>query len=162
MDTPKLTEAELQINHLLAERESLNAQLEEYLYIIDTRDKEIEKLKRMLAEKIQFRSSFDNQEEQLQSLQDNIHQLKSHAEGMMNLENMVSDSEHVEHELEDANEQQNYFQTQLAGLQERINELTNRNLLLQQDASRIAELESLLEDAERERDELKERLPPEE
>jgi chromosome segregation ATPase len=159
MDTSKPTEAELQINHLLAERESLKAQLEEYLYIIDTRDKEIEKLKRILAEKIQFRSSFDNQEEQLQSLQDNIHQLKSRAEGMMNLENMLSDSENAE---EDANEQQNYFQAQLAGLQERVNELTNRNLLLQQDASRIAELESLLEDAERERDELKERLPPEE
>jgi len=159
MDTSKLTEAELQINHLLAERESLKAQLEEYLYIIDTRDKEIEKLKRTLAEKIQFKSNFDNQEEQLQSLQDNIHQLKSHAEGMMNLENMLSDSESTE---EDANEQQNYFQAQLAGLQERVNELTNRNLLLQQDASRIAELESLLEDAERERDELKERLPPEE
>jgi hypothetical protein len=157
--TPQYTEAEIQINHLIAERESLKAQLEEYLYIISVRDKEIENLRRKMAEKIEFQSDSNNRDQELQSLQDNIYQLKLRNEAAIE---QIGLTTNTEHQLEDSEQQQTYFQTQLTGLQEQIQELNNRNLFLQQEASRAAELESLLEDAERERDELKEQLAKQE
>ena len=164
-NSPKYTEAEIQINHLLAERESLKAQLEEYLYIIAMRDTEIENLRTKVAEKNEFKSIADNQEDELQSLQDSAYQLKLRASGVKSyqtgLERQVGYAINNEHQLEDIQQQTSYLQSQLISLQEQIDTLNNRNLLLQQEASRVAELESLLEDAERERDELKQKLPPE-
>lgn len=156
--TPENIETELKINHLTAERESLKAQLEEYLYIIDMRDREIENLRRRLAGKTAYVSSTDNQERELQTLSDDINKLKLNAAGAVDLEKQLSDAVSMELDLESKQQQYNYFQNQLADMQERVSELTNRNLLLQQDASRMAELESLLEDALRERDELIEQL----
>jgi len=162
-NTPGYTNAEIQINHLLAECESLKAQLEEYLYIISMREKEIENLRSKIAEKNEFRSISDSQQNELQSLQDSAYQLKMRTSGgyQTSLERQVAYAVSNEHQLEDIQQQTAYLQSQVTGLQEQIDSLNNRNLLLQQEASRTAELESLLEDAERERDELKQKLPPE-
>ena len=167
MDTnPQHTESEIQLNHALAESESLKAQLEEYLYIISMRDKEIETLRSKLTEKTEYKSNSDNREMELQLMQDNIQLLhlrtKGSTEREMELEQQVGYAISNEHQLEDTKQKITYLQTQLYDLEEQVKDLTDRNLLLQQEASRTAELESLLEDAERERDEIKQQLSSEE
>jgi chromosome segregation ATPase len=163
MDTaPQHTDTELQLTHLIAQNESLKAQLEEYLYIINMRDKEIETLRRRMAETTESMSTADNQLDELNSLQDHIHQLRQQAEGIagreMDLEKQLGHAVSTEHQLDDMKEQYTYQQVQLSDLQTYLQELNARNVLLQQQASQIAELESSLEDAQRERDELKEQL----
>ena len=154
-------ETETLLNHTLAECESLKAQLEEYRYIIIMRDRDIENLRMKLAEKAEFKSNTDNQEEELRLLQDSVHLLKIKASGGMGISEtgnqLRKTDSYAEFELEDMQQKTIHLQTQLADLQERLSELTNRNLLLQQEASRTGELEELLERTARERDELKHR-----
>ncbi len=147
----------LQLNHLMAENESLKGQLEEYKFVLDTRDRQAEAQRSKIAAASQLQSSFDNQLEELQYLQNYIGNLQQQAEGAfereMDLEQQVSSSISIEHQLADLKQKYTYLQAQLTDLQTQIQELSNRNLLLQQQAGHIAELESLLENAIRERDE---------
>ena len=157
-NSPKHTENELRLLHLQAECESFKAQLEEYLYIISLRDKEIESLQQRLSENNASKSNTDAQEEELQTLQNHIHRLKVKVSDGTGLERQVNEAVNAEYELEDSQQQITYLQTQIETLQEQLSDLTQRNLLLQQQLSQTAELESSLENALRERDELKEKL----
>jgi chromosome segregation ATPase len=151
--TPPHIETETLLNHAIAECESLKAQLEEYRYVIIMRDREIDNLKMQMAEKTQSRSNFDNREDELRLLQDSIHLLKNRGTGMP--EGYEGQSSSAEFELEGKQQQIIYLQTQIADLQEQLSEVNNRNLLLQQEASRIGELEDLFERTARELEELK-------
>jgi hypothetical protein len=158
-------ETEALLSHTLAECESLKAQLEEYRYIIMMRDRDIENLRMKLAEKAEFKSNTDNQEEELRLLQDSVHLLKIKASGGMGRPETgqpAYENNSAEFELEDMQQKTIHLQTQLADLQERLSELTNRNLLLQQEASRTGELEELLERTARELDLLKQGPLPDE
>jgi len=160
MDTSNDNEELLkQIKHLAAERESLLSQINEYGYIIDIRDEQIELLEKQNAEATELRSVADNQLNELQSLQNHIGRLQQQAEGAtnreVNLEFLVAESVSVEQQLADLQEQYTYLQVQLSDMQLQLNEIQNRNLLLQQQNSRVAELESLLEDARLEIEALK-------
>src|SRR5258705_2195737 len=109
---------QLQLNHFIAENESLKAQLEEYRYILDTREQQIESLRRKMGDIIQSKSNIDNQLEELDILQDHIDLLKRQSEGYtereMDLEKQVSYAVSTEHQLEDARQQYTYLQTQLS------------------------------------------------
>jgi hypothetical protein len=155
-----------QLNHFIAENESLKAQLEEYLYIINTRDRDIESLQRKVNDIVQEKSNTVNQLEELEILQDNIGLLKQQIKNTsgieIDIEKEVSHAVSNWQQLEDMKNRYAYLRTQLNDLQEQVQELNNRNLLLQQQASCIAELESLLEISERENDELKNQIAQQE
>ena len=76
----------MQLNHFIAENESLKAQLEEYQYAIVTRDKEIENLQRKISGNIELISNSDNQLQELNLLQENVRQLKKGTENASNYE----------------------------------------------------------------------------
>ncbi len=155
--TAEHIETEIQLSHAIAECESLKAQLEEYRYIIIMRDRDIDNLRLQMAEKAQYKSSTDNQEEELRLLQDSIHLLKIRgAGGMGNYGHQLPHGNtSAESELEDMQQQIVYLQSQITDLQEQLSEVNTRNLLLQQENSRIGELEDLLERTARELEELK-------
>lgn len=163
MDSNSLyTELETQLKHFIAENESLKAQLSEYCYIIDVRDQEIDALRRKLSELTESQSRTENQSGELLILQEYIDQLKNQMRGASDresdLEKQLGFSVSTEHRMDDLKQEYTHLQTQLADFQDQLQDLTNRNLLLQQQTSQIAELESMLENVLRERDELKEKL----
>ncbi len=149
---------QLQLNHFIAENESLKDQLDEYSHIINTRDKKIESLKLKIGEATLLQSNTDNQVEELEILQYHIDKLEKQIEAEINSEKQLGYPVSIENKLAGIKEQFTYLQTQLSDLQNQVHELNNRNLLLQQQNGRIAELESLLENAERENEELKNKI----
>ena len=146
---------------LLALNMSLEARLNDYSQMIKERDNEIIMLQQMLTEANSYRSSLDNEVNELQQLQQGIAQLKQQAEES----SYAGTSRHLRpgetvsmnQQLESLKLQYTSLQVQLSEVQAQCLELNNRNLLLQQNTSRIAELESLLENAEEEINKLKSR-----
>ncbi|MEO6718727.1 MAG: hypothetical protein ABIN67_00130 [Ferruginibacter sp.] len=144
---------------MLALNKSFEARLDEYARILKGRDEEIEMLQEMLNEATSYRSSIDNQVNELKELQRNISQLQQNAEGSsyigVSKHLQVGETVSTQQQLVNLQLQYTYLQTQLSDLQAQCLELNNRNLLLQQHTTRIAELESLLANAEEEITELK-------
>lgn len=157
MSPEEQTELVKQLRHLAAENQSLKEQLEEYQFIVDTRDKQLTELKNRIASSTELQSNLDNQVEELQLLQDYIGDLKKQSDSVSGrvqpLNRGVGNAVSVEQQLADMKQEYAYQQTQLTDLQTQLQDLYNRNLLLQQQNSRMAELESMLADAELERDE---------
>jgi len=148
-----------QIKHLQSENVSLKARLEEYQLNAAFKEKEMLELKLKIATGNEIKSRLDNQVMELELLQNYMGDLEQQAEGAaareMELQQQAGSSVNVRHQLSDLKQQYTYLQTQLTSLQTQLQELNIRNLLLQQQSSRIAELESFLADAEQERDEWK-------
>ena len=139
---------------LLALNKSYEGRLDEYAHILKGREEEIGMLQQMLTEATSYRSGLDSQVNELKELQQNIGLLKQQAEAS----SYIGTSKHLrlgetvssQQQLESLQLQYTYLQTQLSDLQAQCLELNNRNLLLQLQGSRIAELESLLANAEEE------------
>ena len=147
------------LKHLVAENESLKARLDEYQYTIVSKQKEILELRLQIAADNEIKSNLDNQVMELEVLQNYIGDMDQAAAVSANraisLQQNTGNSANVKDQLYDLKQQYTSMQTQLTNLQTQLQELNNRNLLLQQQSSRIAELESFLADAEQERDEWK-------
>lgn len=148
-----------EFKRLLALNGSLEARLDEYTKIIKGRDNEIEMLQAMLTESSAYRSNLDSQVNELNELQESIAQLRQQFAGSSYIGSSKNtypvNTIGVEQQLEEMKMQYAYLQTQMTDLQIQLIELNNRNLLLQQQTSRIAELESMLENAAEEIDQLK-------
>ncbi len=137
---------------LLALNSSLQQRLDDYSKIIKARDNEIEMLRAMLTEAGAYRSNLDSDVDELKELQQNINQLQQQVAGSSYIgtaKASVSDS-NTEQQFENLKLQFTYLQTRHTDLEAQLIELNNRNLLLQQQTSTIAELESLLQNAEEE------------
>jgi chromosome segregation ATPase len=147
------------VKQLVAENTSLKARLEEYQYSIVSKEKELHELKLTIANSNEIRSSLDNKIFELELLQNYMGDMEKEAAGAVNreqeLRQQVGHAISVSHQLQDLKQQYTYLQTQVTDQQTQLQELNNRNLLLQQQTSRIALLETLLADAEQERDEWK-------
>jgi hypothetical protein len=137
---------------LLAESKSKDARLEDYLKIIDSRDNEIEMLHTMLTEANEYRSTLDSQLKELRDLQQylaGVQQQEAQSTYMVTgRQPQPVGSLSIERQFENLQLAYANLQAQLADLQSQLLDMNNRNLLLQQQASRIAELESLLAIAE--------------
>ncbi len=88
-----------------------------------------------------------------------IHELMQKAEAAAqreaDLEKQVTQSVSISHQLEDIKVKYNYLQVQLDDLAERLLQLNNQSIIQSHYAGRIAELESMLANAEEEIDLLK-------
>ena len=146
---------------LLALVKSYEARLDEYARLVKGRDEEIGMLQQMLTEATTYRSSVETQVNELRELQKSIGQLKRQAETTSytdtNNNLQTGDTVSARQQLETLQLQYTLLQTQLSDLQAQCQELNSRNLLLQQQSGRIAELESLLASAEDEITWLKQR-----
>ncbi|MEP7108590.1 MAG: hypothetical protein ABI760_11420 [Ferruginibacter sp.] len=139
---------------LLAENKSLEVRLKECTKIINSRDSEIEMLQMMLSEANEYRSSTDSQLKELKELQGYVNDLQQQVAGTTYMvtgrEQQITAPDSAGHQLEKLKTAHAYLQSQLTDLQSQLLEINKRNLLLQQQTSRIAELESLLGNAEEE------------
>ena len=142
---------------LLALNSSLAARLEEHAGIIRDRDNEIAMLQSMLTEANAYRSNLDNQVFELKEVQQSIQQLQQQLEGTsyIGTNTFTGTAVSMDQQVDNLKFQYTYLQTQLNDLQKQLVELNKRNLVLQQQTSRIAELESLLENAAEEIERLK-------
>ncbi len=140
------------IKKLMAENKSQEERLEYYAKTIESRDKEIEMLQSMLADANEYRSGLDNQVLELKDLQYYLADLQQQVSGTSfsinngQQQERVADSMEEQHEM--LKQEYAFLQSQLKDLQQQWQEMNNRNLLLQQQTSRIAALESLLANAE--------------
>lgn len=150
---------------LEAENESLKSILQEYQQVALLRNIERRDLEEKASEGAAAKSSFDQQAEELKYIRDYIFELKQQAEAAAQreteLENQVSLAVSSSHQLEDVRTKYNYLQVQLDDLGERLEQLNRQNTMQSQYGSRIAELESMLSNAEDEIAILK-NPPPEE
>ena len=140
------------IKYLVAENESLKARVNECEFIAANRQKTIQELKLQMNENSEVRSRLDEQVVELENLQVSIDKIIAFNPGSQQPQSL---QDNLSHELIEHQQQFAYLQIQLSDLQSQLQALKNRNLLLQQQAGRVAELESLLADAELERDEWK-------
>ncbi|MEJ7586973.1 MAG: hypothetical protein WKI04_05370 [Ferruginibacter sp.] len=150
------------IKTLVAENNSQAARLEEYTNIVNSRDKEIEVLHTMLSEANEYRSTMDNQLKELKELRQDISDLQEQVSASVysvtgRVEKRTYNTVSMEQQLQTLNQEYTFLQSQLADLQTHLLDVNNRNLLLQQQTSRISELESLLTNAEDEIVELKQK-----
>lgn len=144
---------------LLALNGSLTARVEECTDIIRRRDAEIEMLQAMVTESGAHRSNLDSDVARFKSLQEGFKELQQQvaASAYIGTHRITpsAQGESLESKLADLRLQYTYLQTQVTDLQKQIQELTNKNLQLQQEASRFALMESQLESAEEEIRELR-------
>ena len=141
---------------LVAENKSQQSRLEEYTAIIRSRDNEIEMLQSMLSEANEQRSSTDNQLTELKELQRFLGNLQQQVSGntyySAGNQQQTGNPVSAEQQLEALQQAHAQLKAQLSDLQTQLLDMNNRNLLLQQQAGRIAELESLVANFEFERD----------
>ncbi len=155
-DVPAILE---QLKALVAVNASLQSTIDETKDFTAMRENELRTLKVEIAAMAETKSKLDNQAMELEILQDYMDSLQQKAAGAKNIETGLrqemskSISEH--HQLENLQHQYTYLQAQFEAVQNQLQEANNRNLMLHQQTSSIAEKESLLADAILERDEWK-------
>jgi hypothetical protein len=140
------------LKHVIAENRSLTARLDEYASIVDARNAEIEILNSMVSDGKEQRSQLDNDLWELQSLQEYMRQLKKISAKVESGSFHLGNNDSKNTLVSAMKEQQALLQVKLSEMEIELRELSSRNMLLQQQNSRLGELESLLEIAERERD----------
>ena len=150
MDNNIITETE----RLLSENENLKHLLQEYRETALLKSMEQRMLKEKVASGAVIKSYYDLQTEELKYVRIYIGELMQKAEAAAQREaelgKQVTQSISTSHQLEDVKVKYNYLQVQLDDLAERLQQLNNQNILQAQYAGRIAELESMLANAEEE------------
>ena len=159
MDNTDKIDLAVQIKQLVAENANLRARLEENEFNTTIKEREMLDMKQQIVNSNELTSRLDNHVMELELLQNYMDDLSKGKEGIINrptgLQQLPGEGVGFKHQLEDLQQQYNYLKINVADLQHQLQDLKNRNLLLQQQASQIAELESRLADAEQERDEWK-------
>lgn len=150
MNEHTLTETE----KLQAENATLKGILQEYQQVSLLKNAAQRELEEKVTSGAELKSYYDLQAEELKYVRSYVNDLMLKAEGAAQreaeLEKQLSISVSTGHQLEEIKSKYNLLQVQLDDLEQRLLELKNQNLLQQVQVSRIAELESLLENAEQE------------
>jgi hypothetical protein len=159
MDNLDTRDLLIQLKQLVSENANLRARLEEYEFNTTIKEREMLDMKQQIINSNELTSRLDNQVMELGLLQnyiDDFSKDKNKAiSGQINLQQLPGEGGAFKHQLEDLQQQYNYIKIHVEDLQVQLQDLKGRNLLLHQQASQIAELESRLADAEQERDEWK-------
>ncbi len=145
--------------HLEAENESLKAMLQEFQQAAQLTRIEKRELEEQASEGAAAKSNFELQSLELKYVREYIVELVQKAEAAAQretaLENQLGLSVSTGFQLEEIKTRYNHLQVQLDDLSERLQQLNTQQTLHQQYAGRIAELESMLANAEEEIDTLK-------
>ena len=155
MDNNIITETE----RMQAENDSLKQLLQEYRESDLLKNIEYRNLQETASSGAAIKSYYDLQTEELKYVRNYIHELMQKAEAAAQreaeLEKQVTQSVTTSYQLEDIKTQYNYLQVQLDDLTERLQQLNSQNILHLQQVGKIAELESLLANADEEIEQLK-------
>lgn len=150
---------------LQAENATLKGILDEYQQAVTLKNAAQRDLEEKVAAGAALKSFFDLQAEELKYVRSYVNELIQRAEGALQretaLQKELSVSVSTAYQLEEVKSKYNLLQLQLDDLSERLQALTAQNILQQLQLSRIAELESLLENAAHEIELLKNPPAPE-
>lgn len=150
---------------LLAENATLKALVQQQNQAALLKNAEQRLLEEKAAAGAEIKSYFDLQTEELKYVRSYVNELMQKAEAAAEreaqMEKQVSLSVSAGYQLEEIKSKYNLLQVHLSDLAERLQELKNQHLLQQQQVGRIAELESMLSNAEQEIEQLKKPLSPE-
>jgi len=153
---------EEQIKKLISANESLQVQLADANAILAAREQEIDFLSAELAESTALRSKLDGQLDEIESIRNRLGEKQQAAKGAeereIELQHELTEMALLNRQYSELMQDYAYLQSQFKEMQARYLDLQQRSLQLEQAASRIGELESLLENSLQERDSLKERL----
>lgn len=147
----------------LAQLQSENAYLRtiaaEYKFVANTRETEWRELSLKTVNNIPLQSNLENQLTEIKILQEQVRELHQRIEGGFiretELTRQCGASDNYAYQNDDLKSQLHYLQCELTDLKDQLKRLYNQNAVLQNYVSRIAELESLLTNAEEEIDRLK-------
>ena len=151
-----------QIQQLLSEYESLQAQLEEANEILALREEELAMVREHAAEAAALRSQLDIHLDELKMMQNFIGRQQQKAAGAeereLELQQEITAAIPVQHQYNDLLQQYNYIATQLTDIQEELASVKKKNNMLQKIAVQVGELESTVENLTLERDALQAKL----
>ena len=147
---------------MISVNESLQVQLEDLNAVLLERERELDTLKKEHAETTALRSKLDGQLGEIESIQNLLGEKQKKVLGAqereIELQQELTEAARLQQKYNDLVQQYAYLDTQFTDIHAQLAEVNERNLQLQQIAGRIGELESKLEMASTERDELKNRL----
>ena len=151
-----------QIQQLIKENKGLKQELQEVKYILEIKEQEIEKHKKIAATTTEMRSLLDTRLDELEMMQNHIGKQQQRAEGAedreLELQQELTAAIQLQHQYNDLFQQYTYVNTQLTDVQEELAAVKKKNKMLQQIAVQVGELESTLENLTLERDELKNKV----
>jgi len=142
----------------LAQLQSENAYLRtltaEYKSIANTREIQWRELNLKTVNNIPLQSNLENQLTEIKILQEQIRALQQRIEGGLVRESELTrqsgSADNYVYQNDDLKSQLHYLQCELTDLKDQLKRLYNQNAVLHNYVSRIAELESLLSNAEEE------------
>lgn len=144
---------------LQAENATLKGIVEEYQLAVMAKNTAQKELEEKAAAGAELKSYYDLQAEELKYVRHYVNELMQKAEAAAlreaELEKQVSFGVSTGYQLEEIKSKYSLLEVQLDDLGERLQELKTQNIIQQQQVSRIAELESMLANAEEEIDQLK-------
>lgn len=133
---------------LVAENKSYESRLEEYARIINNRDNEIKMLQSMLSEANEYRSTLDREVKELKDLKHSISDIKrqsAHSTYMVTgKQQMAVDRINLEAQFDNLKRDYSLMQSEIADMQLQLLAVNSKNILLTLQATRVAELESVL------------------
>jgi predicted RNase H-like nuclease (RuvC/YqgF family) len=159
-DTISQEELLKQLTQLQSENAYLRTLAAEYKFVANTRETEWRELSLKTVNNIPLQSNLENQLTEIKILQEHVRELHQKIEGgfiretELTRQSVTADS--YVYQNDDLKSQLHYLQCELADVKDQLKRLYNQNAVLQNCVSRIAELESLLSNAEEEIDMLKE------
>ncbi len=138
-----------QIQAILLQNQSLQAEVQELNEILAIKDEEMTELRKKGDENAALRSMVDIHLEELQFMQNRIGKHQQKAAGAedreMELHQELTQAAKVQHQYNDLLRQYTYISTQLDDVQEELTKVKKRNAMLQQIAVKIGEMESTVE-----------------
>jgi DNA repair ATPase RecN len=159
MENGNLTETELLVARLAAENEILKQLLQEEQQVIAIKNIQQRELETKAAESVELKSHFDLQAQELKATRSYVNELMQRAEAAIQKENelekQVTQSVTAGYQLEEIKTTYNHLTAQLNDLTERLQHMNTLYTMQSQYAGRIAELESMLANAEEEIEKLK-------
>jgi hypothetical protein len=151
-----------QLKQLISENHSLQVQLEESNLILIEREEELELMKESASRVGELKSLLETRLDELHSMQNHIGEKEQEAEGAvereLELQQELTEAARLQQQYDELAREYTYLETRFNDIQEEVKALKSRNMLLQQIAVRIGELESHLANTVMERDELAARV----
>lgn len=151
-----------QTKQIISANESLSVQLADANAMLAAREEEIEFLAAELADSVALRSKIAGQQDEIESIRNHLGERQQASKGAQEregeLQRQLTEMAELNKNYSELLQDYAWLQSQFKDIQIQYLDLQQRSLQSEQAASRIGELESLLENSLRERDMLTERI----
>ena len=153
---------EEEIKKLVALNKSLQIQLEDANTVLAAKDIQIEFLQNQMAEATALRSEIDEQKDEIENFHYMLYKKEQQASGAIEretgLQQELTELARLNKIYNELLQNYTYLSSRFSDAQARLTVLNERNIELEQIAGKIGELESILENAKMEKEDLINRI----